>query len=360
MRTDLFDYHLPPELIAQRPAEPRGSSRLLVVDCESGMISHRRFSDLPEYLERGDCAVFNRTRVRRARLRGRKAGTGGEVEMLLLSRDRGGEWEALARPARRLRPGARVVFGRGELEAEVLEVREEGRIRVRLSPVEAELQEELVERLGEVPLPPYIREKLADPERYQTVYAAETGSAAAPTAGLHFDRRAMEELERRGVTLAFLRLDVGLDTFRPIAAEELEGHRMHREEVEVDAPACEAVNAAHGHGGRVLAVGTTVVRALESAAGEGGLEPYHGPTELFIAPGHRFRAVDHLLTNFHLPRSTLLVLVCAFAGRDLVLRAYREAVEARYRFLSFGDACLFLYPHGWREPPCCSPPAPCL
>ncbi|NPV59518.1 MAG: tRNA preQ1(34) S-adenosylmethionine ribosyltransferase-isomerase QueA [Actinobacteria bacterium] len=350
MRTDLFDYRLPEELIAQRPSQRRGASRLLVVNCETGEISHGRFSDLPGYLREGDCAVFNRTRVRKARLRGRKAESGGAVEMLLLSRRESGEWEALAKPARRLRPGTRVGFGQGELEAEVLEVGEGGRILVRLSPGDAELQEELVERLGEVPLPPYIRERLEDPERYQTVYARETGSAAAPTAGLHFEPGTMEELRRMGVTLAFLRLDVGLDTFRPISEAELEGHRMHSEEVHVDDAACAAVNAARKRGGRVLAVGTTVVRALESAAGEGGLEPLHGHTDLYITPGHRFRAVDFLLTNFHMPRSSLLVLVSAFAGRELVLEAYRKAVEARYRFLSFGDACLFFYPNGWKRP----------
>ncbi len=349
MRTDLFDYHLPRELVAQRPVEPRSASRLLVVDCETGEISHRRFSDLPQYLRKGDCAVFNRTRVRRARLRGRKAGSGGGVELLLLSRDAEGVWRALARPARRLRPGTRLTFGQGELEAEVLEVEGGGSIRARLIPADAESQEELVERLGEVPLPPYIREELGDPERYQTVYATETGSAAAPTAGLHFEPRIMEEMRSKDVSLAFLRLDVGLDTFRPIAVEELEKHRMHSEELHVGEDACEKVNAARRRGGRILAVGTTVVRALESAAGERGLSPYHGATDLFIMPGHRFHAVDLLLTNFHLPRSSLLVLVSAFAGRELVLEAYHRAVEEGYRFLSFGDACLFLYPHGWRE-----------
>jgi len=314
-----------------------------------GEIAHRRFSDLPEYLERGDCAVLNRTRVRKARLLGRKEQSGGVVELLLLSRA-GESWQALARPARRLRPGTRIVFGSGELAAEVVEKEEGGRIRARLYPPEPERQEELIERLGEVPLPPYIREKLEDPERYQTVYAAETGSAAAPTAGLHFETPLLDALRSKGVELAYIRLDVGLDTFRPIAVEDIEGHRMHSEEVRVDAGACEAVNAARRRGGRVLAVGTTVVRALETAAGEARLSPYHGPTDLFIMPGHRFRAVDLLLTNFHMPRSSLLVLVSAFAGRELVLEAYRRAVEERYRFLSFGDACLFLHPRGWKDP----------
>ncbi len=349
MKASLFDYHLPAELIAQRPVKPRSASRLLAVNCETGEIRHRLFPDLLEYLGKGDCAVFNRTRVRKARLRGRKTGSGGGVEFLLLSRDESGEWQALARPARRLRAGTRVAFGRGELEAEVLEVEEGGKVRIRMSPAEPWLQDELVERLGEVPLPPYIRESLEDPERYQTVYAVETGSAAAPTAGLHFESGIMESLRQKGVDLAFLRLDVGLDTFRPIAVEEVEEHHMHSEELHVDEGVCEAVNAARGRRGRVLAVGTTVVRGLETAAGEEGLAPFHGKTDLFIVPGHRFRAVDLLLTNFHLPRSSLLVLVSAFAGRELVLEAYRKAVEKRYRFLSFGDACLFFYPHGWRE-----------
>ncbi len=344
MRTQLFDYHLPPELIAQIPAEKRQGSRLLVVDCESGEVAHRRFTDLPGYLDEGDCLVFNTSRVRRARLRGRKRGGGGEVEMLLLAPSGDGIWDALARPARRLKKGTVVVFGGGELEAEVEEKGERGEMRVRLHPGGLSEVEAAVERLGEMPLPPYIKSNPPDPERYQTVYARETGSAAAPTAGLHFEMDTLRALEERGVRLAFLRLDVGLDTFRPITEEQVEDHRIHSEEMVVEQEACELVNATRREGGRVVAVGTTVVRALESAADRGQVRPRRGSTDLFIYPGFRFRAVDCLLTNFHLPRSSLLVMVCAFAGRETVLEAYRQAVQESYRFLSFGDACFFHRP----------------
>jgi S-adenosylmethionine:tRNA ribosyltransferase-isomerase len=346
MRTELFAYDLPPDLIAQRPAASRGGSRLLVVDCESGEIAHRRFPDLSSYLEEGDCLVFNTSRVRRARLRGRKLEGGGEVELLLLAPRENGTWEALARPARRLQPGAVLSFGGGELEAEVVEKGERGEVRVRLRPGELAAVEAAVERLGEMPLPPYIREKPADPERYQTVYARETGSAAAPTAGLHFELSALRGLEEKGVRLAFLSLDVGLDTFRPISEEEVEEHLIHSEEMRLGEEACDLISDTRREGKRVVAVGTTVVRALESAADEGGVKPREGATDLFIYPGFRFRAVDCMLTNFHMPRSSLLLLVCAFAGREMVMEAYRQAVEERYRFLSFGDACYFHFPHG--------------
>jgi S-adenosylmethionine:tRNA ribosyltransferase-isomerase len=266
-------------------------------------------------------------------------------ELLLLSPREDGTWEALARPARRLKPGSVMSFG-GELEAEVVWKGERGELRVHLRPGELAAVEAAVERLGEMPLPPYIREKPPDPERYQTVYARETGSAAAPTAGLHFELATLRGLEEKGVRLAFLRLDVGLDTFRPINEEEIEDHVIHSEEMRLDEEACDIVNATRGEGGRVTAVGTTVVRALESAAGEGVVSPREGATDLFINPGFRFRAVDCLLTNFHMPRSSLLLLVCAFAGRETVMEAYRRAVEERYRFLSFGDACYFYYPQG--------------
>ena len=316
----------------------------MVVDCARGAIDHRRFVDLPGYLEEGDCLVFNSSRVRRARLLGRKEGSGGEVELLLLRGGVDGTWEALARPARRLRPGARLSFGRGELQAEVVEKGEHGQVAVRLQPAEPEALEAILEKIGEIPLPPYIKERLADPERYQTVFARDVGSAAAPTAGLHFGPSTLEALAAKGVRLAYLRLDVGLDTFRPIEEEEIEKHRIHAEEMVIDEEACEAVNATRREGHRVVAVGTTVVRALESALVGGKLRPMHGKTDLFIYPGFRFRVVDGLVTNFHLPRSSLLLLVCAFAGRDLVMEAYRQAVEGRYRFLSFGDACYFHHP----------------
>jgi len=350
MRAELFDYHLPPELIAQHPAEMREGSRLLAVDCETGDIEHRRFPDLAAYLEAGDCLVFNASRVRRARLRGHKESSGGEVELLLLGSREDGTWEALARPARRLRPGAVIAFGGGELEAEVMEKGEKGEVRVRLRPGDLPVVEATVERLGEVPLPPYIHEELVDAERYQTVYAHEVGSAAAPTAGLHFELSTLRKLEKKGVRLAFLSLDVGLDTFRPIEEEEVEKHRIHTEAMTLGEEACAAINATRHEGGRVVAVGTTVVRALESAAKEGEVTPLQGPTDLFIYPGFRFQGVDSMVTNFHMPRSSLLLLVCAFAGRKLVLEAYRRAVEERYRFLSFGDACYFHYASGWKEP----------
>ncbi len=352
MRLDLFDYHLPPELVAQRPLEEREASRLLVVDCESGSMEHRAFRDLPHLVSRGDCMVFNNTRVRRARLRGIKERSGGKVELLLLRPVGNATWEALARPFRRLRAGDRIIMGSGELRAEVREKGEEGLVRVWLDTDLPLGVEEAVERVGEVPLPPYIRERLEDPERYQTVFAGRLGSSAAPTAGLHFGQATLEALRRKGVRLAYLRLDVSLDTFRPIACGEIEEHVMHRETLEVGEDVCRQVIAARREGGRIVAVGTTVVRALESAARLGELRPLKGETDLYIYPGYRFHTVDCLLTNFHLPRSSLLVMVCAFAGRELVLEAYRQAVERGYRFLSFGDACYFHYPHGWRPPRC--------
>ncbi len=345
MRAQLFDYHLPPGLIAQRPAASREGSRLLVVDCESGEVSHRFFSHLETCLHAGDCLALNASRVRRARLRGRRAEGGGAVELLLLSPRADAGWDALARPARRIKPGTVLSFAQGELTAEVVEKGERGEVRVRLVPGELSALEEVLERVGEMPLPPYIRERPRDPERYQTVYARETGSAAAPTAGLHFELSTLRRLEEKGVRLAFPRLDVGLDTFRPIEAEEIEDHRIHSEAVYVDEAACAAVNQARRAGGKVVAVGTTAVRALESAADEAGsMAPFSGATDLYIHPGFRFRAVDGMLTNFHLPRSSPLVMVCAFAGRETVLEAYRRAVEEGYRFLSFGDACYFHYP----------------
>ncbi len=350
MRVELLDYHLPPELIAQRPVEPRGASRLLAVDCDTGAVEHRLFRDLTAYLRRGDCMVFNSSRVRRSRLRGRKEEGGAAVEMLLLRPLGDGEWEALARPARRLKKGTRVLFAGGDLEGEIVDRGERGLIRVRMRPGEPERVEGMLERYGEVPLPPYIKEKLEDPDRYQTVFADVVGSAAAPTAGLHFDLSALNSLEENGIRLAFLRLEVGLDTFRPLEGGEVEEHRLHSESVYVGAETCEAAAAARREGNRVVAVGTTVVRALESAAAGGGLAPFDGPTNLFIYPGYRFQAVDCLLTNFHMPRSSLLALVCAFAGRELVMEAYREAVKEKYRFLSFGDACYFYYREGWRQP----------
>lgn len=349
MRLEDFDYELPPELIAQAPVEPRDASRLLVVHREGGRLEHRHFRDLPEYLRAGDVLVRNVTRVLRARLVGRRPG-GGTAELLLLEPRPDGTWEALGRPARRLRPGtavrvppAEASSGGGELVAAVTAVLGGGRVVVRLEaegPLDAAL-----EQYGQVPLPPYIRRPLADPGRYQTIYAAQPGSVAAPTAGLHFTPAVLERLQARGVTVADVTLHVGLGTFEPVRVPDVERHRMHAERYEVPVATAEAIARARTVGGRTVAVGTTVTRTLEATADPeqpGLVRPGSGRTELFIRPGHRWRVVDLLLTNFHLPRSTLLMLVCAFAGRELVLRAYREAVREGYRFYSFGDAMLLL------------------
>ena len=351
MRTRDFDYHLPLDLIAQVPLEPRDSSRLLVLDRRSGSIEHRHFPDLLEYLHPGDVMVFNQSRVIAARLRGHRKDTGGKVELLLLRQESPGIWEALAQPGRRLRPGARIILGAQQgvnegFEVEVLVSGADGLKTVRLS------SEEAVERLGEVPLPPYIHQRLEDPERYQTVYASSPGSAAAPTAGLHFTDQLLESLRDAGVELAFVTLHVGLDTFRPVQGEDPSEHQIHTEFYEISQKTAEVLNRAVAEGRRIIAVGTTSVRVLEQVArrvpaGE-SIKACRGQANLFILPGYEFRMVDALITNFHLPRSTLLMLVSAFAGQDpsagsgleLVLEAYQEAIEQQYRFYSFGDAML--------------------
>ena len=342
MKTGDFDYDLPRELIAQTPAEPRDSSRLMVVDRAAGSIEHRRFSDLPGFLREGDVAVFNDSRVFPARLYGRSA-LGGKVELLLLRRVEPGVWNALARPGRRMRAGAAftVASGDAEVGGEVLEALEDGSRTVRLD------DDGRLDEIGVVPLPPYIREPLDDSERYQTVYSRIAGSVAAPTAGLHFTPALLDELRGRGIEAVFVTLHVGWDSFRPVTAEDVADHRMHSERWEIDARAAAAVSAAKREGRRVVCVGTTAVRLLEqaaavSAAGGGAVAPGGGWADLFIYPGYRFRIVDALVTNFHLPRSTLLMLTSALAGRDLVLRAYAEAVRERYRFYSFGDAMLIV------------------
>lgn len=341
MRVEDFDYHLPPELIAQRPVEPRDASRLLVLHRNSGRLEHRRFYELPLYLKPGDVLVLNDTRVIPARLWGKKAKTGGQVEVFLLKPLGGDCWEALVRPGRRVPPGTELIFGGGKLRAKVLERTPQGG---RLVEFEYEGKwEEVIERLGEVPLPPYIKEKLPDPERYQTVYASKPGSVAAPTAGLHFTPRLLKELEEKGIKIVYILLHVGLGTFRPVREEVVEKHKMHAEYFRVDEGAARTINEARRQGGRVIAVGTTVVRTLETVATpEGDIKPGEGLTELFIYPGYRFKAVEGLITNFHLPRSTLLMLVCAFAGREKILEAYQVAIKERYRFYSFGDAMLIL------------------
>ncbi|MGE5618021.1 MAG: tRNA preQ1(34) S-adenosylmethionine ribosyltransferase-isomerase QueA [Sphingomonadaceae bacterium] len=347
MRTSDFDYYLPQELIAQCPVEPRDSSRLLVVDRASASLQHRVFRDLVDYLRPGDLLVANRSRVIPARLLGVKETTGSPVEMLLLRPAVGcqgaDEWEVLLKPARRLKEGARITFGSGVLAATVLSVNGLGVRRVRLEA--AEPLDQVVDRLGRVPLPPYIKGYSGDPERYQTVYADVRGSAAAPTAGLHFTRQLMARIQALGAQIDFVTLHIGIDTFRPVQEEDPTKHPMHREYYEVSEETAARIGAARREGRRVIAVGTTSVRVLESAATEeepARVKAGSGWTELFIYPGYRFKIVDALVTNFHLPRSTLVMLVSALAGRDLLLRAYREAVAQRYRFYSFGDAMLIV------------------
>jgi S-adenosylmethionine:tRNA ribosyltransferase-isomerase len=338
-----YDYELPPELIAQRPIEPRDAARLMVVDRASGVIQHRIFRDLPQLLRPHDLLVANRSRVIPARLHGNKLPSGGAVEILLLRSQGHGRWESLVRPGKRLTVGTRIGFGDREGFAEIVDRTEAGGRVVRFVDRSGEIMDDerfsrWLAGVGEMPLPPYIRERLDDPERYQTVYAQVPGSAAAPTAGLHFTRELLFRLREAGIGLAHVTLHVGLDTFRPVESEDLREHHIHSEWCEVTEGTIARIDAARRAGGRVVAVGTTAVRVLESA----GSKPLSGDTRLFIYPGYRFNAVDALVTNFHLPRSSLLMLISAFAGRDLVRRAYEEAVAERYRFFSFGDAMLIL------------------
>lgn len=341
MRLEDFDYHLPEELIAQTPVEPRDSSRLMVVDRSSGAIMHRSFRDLPEYLRPGDGLVLNETRVMPARLMGHREATGGAIEVLLLKRLAKDRWETLVKPGKKARPGQRIIFGEGLLVGTVAGTTEFGG-RVIDFTYEG-VFEELLDRLGQMPLPPYIHERLEQPERYQTVFAREWGSAAAPTAGLHFTPQLLERVAAQGVSIHKITLHVGLGTFRPVEVEDPTQHKMHSEFYHVSPSVADAVNQVKAAGGRLFAVGTTSVRTLETAASaDGSLHPGEGWTDIFIYPGYRFKIVDSLVTNFHLPKSTLLMLVSAFASRELMLRAYECAVAERYRFFSFGDAMLIL------------------
>lgn len=349
-----FDYDLPQELIAQTPIEPRDSSRLLIVNRSSGTLDHRYFHDIGDYLRPGDLLIANQSRVIPARLLGQRLETGGAVEILLLAErpDLGPDhWETLVRPGRRLREGTRIGFGDEHsqdpmLQAEILHRTDAGGRIVRFWTGNASniAVRDLIERLGRMPLPPYIHETLADPERYQTVYARISGSAAAPTAGLHFTPHLLEDLRRQGVRVGFVTLHVGLDTFRPVESEDYREHKMHSEMIDLDAPTAELIRETRKAGGRVVAVGTTAVRVLESVASfsDGEIQPYSGSTRLFITPGYRFQVVEAMITNFHLPRSTLLLLVGAFAGKQLIEEAYQEAIRERYRFFSFGDAMLIV------------------
>jgi len=342
VKTSDFDYDLPPEFIAQTPVEPRDHSRLMVLSPADGSIGHRRFYEVADLLHEGDVLVFNDSRVIPARLRGRKAATGGKVELLLLRRLEAGLWETLVRPGRRVGVGTAIDITADDgsssgVHGEIVERRERGVRAVRFS------DEAALERLGQVPLPPYIHSPIDDPERYQTVYSRVKGSVAAPTAGLHFTPELLRSIAEKGVQFAFVTLHVGLDTFLPVRVEDPREHPMHKEYCEVREEVAGELSRAKAEGRRIMAVGTTVVRVLEQAALRGhGVEPFHGWTDILILPGHDFRCVDALITNFHLPRSTLLMLVSAFAGSELVQRAYREAMRQGYRFYSFGDAMLIL------------------
>ena len=336
MKKSDFDFYLPEELIAQTPLEKRDSSRLLVLDKATGALEHRHFYELPEFLSEGDCLVLNNSRVLPARLIGARE-TGGAVELVLL-RDLGeGRWECLSRPGRKTKPGTKLVFGGGELTAEVESVAEGGNRIVRFDYEGIFL--EVLERLGKMPLPPYIKEELNDPERYQTVYSRELGSAAAPTAGLHFTQELLDKIAAKGVKVCYVTLHVGLGTFRPVKEDEIEQHEMHSEFCIVPEDTARIISETKRRGGRVIAVGTTSCRTLESfAKDDGTIEPSSGWTDIFIYPGYKFKCIDALVTNFHLPESTLIMLVSALAGREHVLNAYKVAVEERYRFFSFGDA----------------------
>jgi len=336
MKKSDFYFDLPEELIAQTPLERRDASRLLLLDKNTGAIEHRHFYDLPEYLHEGDCLVMNDSRVLPARLLGSRS-SGGSVELVLL-RDLGeGKWECLSRPGRKTKPGTELSFGDGELRATVLDVAEGGNRIVQFHYEGIFL--EVLERLGKMPLPPYIKAELKDSERYQTVYSRELGSAAAPTAGLHFTKELLETIEAKGVKLCYVTLHVGLGTFRPVKEDEIEDHEMHSEFCIIPEDTARIVNETKKNGGRVIAVGTTSCRTLESFAREDGTLPVtSGWTDIFIYPGYRFKCIDALVTNFHLPESTLIMLVSALAGRENVLNAYKTAVEERYRFFSFGDA----------------------
>lgn len=332
-----FYFELPQELIAQDPLEDRSSSRLLVLDKESGEVSHHVFREIIDYLKPGDCLVLNNTKVIPARLLGVREDTGAHVEVLLLKRKEADVWETLVKPGKKCRPGTRLSFGDGLLRAQILEIVEEGNRLIRFEY--SGIWEEVLDRLGEMPLPPYITHKLQDKNRYQTVYAKYEGSAAAPTAGLHFTRELLAEIEAKGVIITYVTLHVGLGTFRPVKEENVLNHHMHSEYYEITEETATLINRTKQKGGRVICVGTTSCRTVESAADEKGvIHAGSGNTEIFIYPGYQFRVLDALITNFHLPESTLVMLVSALAGREKVLNAYEEAIREKYRFFSFGDA----------------------
>ena len=339
MKRQDFYYDLPEELIAQDPLKDRSSSRLLVLDKESGAVSHHVFREITDYLEAGDCLVINDTKVIPARLIGSKIGTNAKIEILLLKRKENNVWETLVKPGKKAKIGTRISFGDGLLVGEVIDIVEEGNRLVQFTF--DGIFEEILDQLGQMPLPPYITHQLEDKDRYNTVYAAQSGSAAAPTAGLHFTPELLEEIQKKGVDIARVTLHVGLGTFRPVKVDEITDHHMHSEFYQIGEEAAEKINRAKENGHRVICVGTTSCRTIESAADENGhMEAKSGWTEIFIYPGYRFKVLDCLITNFHLPESTLIMLVSALAGREHVLAAYEEAVKERYRFFSFGDAML--------------------
>lgn len=332
-----FNYDLPEELIAQDPLEDRSSSRLMVLHKDTGRIEHKIFRDIIDYLNPGDCLVINDTKVIPARLMGIKEDTGAAIEVLLLKRNADDVWECLVKPGKKARTGARIVFGEGLLVGEIVDVIEDGNRMIKFHY--EGIFEEILDKLGQMPLPPYITHKLQDKNRYQTVYARNEGSAAAPTAGLHFTKELLDKIKEKGVNVVSITLHVGLGTFRPVKVDKIEEHHMHTESYNISKEAADTINRTRAAGGRVIAVGTTSCRTLESAAADDGTIPaISGDTDIFIYPGYKFKAIDCLITNFHLPESTLIMLVSALAGRDNIMNAYETAVKERYRFFSFGDA----------------------
>ncbi|MEC1114856.1 tRNA preQ1(34) S-adenosylmethionine ribosyltransferase-isomerase QueA [Bacillus safensis] len=340
MKLELFDFDLPERLIAQVPLEKRDASRLMVLNKQTGAITHDTFSQIIDYFQKGDCLVLNNTRVLPARLFGMKEDTGAKVELLLLKQEEGDNWETLVKPAKRVKKGTVITFGDGRLKAVCTEEMEHGGRKVEFQYTG--IFYEVLESLGEMPLPPYIKEQLDDRERYQTVYSKEVGSAAAPTAGLHFTTELLDALKAKGVHIAFITLHVGLGTFRPVSAERIEEHEMHAEFYEMNEETADELNRVRKEGGRIISVGTTSTRTLETIASahDGEFKASSGWTSIFIYPGYTFKAIDGMITNFHLPKSSLIMLVSALAGREHVLKAYKEAVKEEYRFFSFGDAML--------------------